>query len=137
MRGGRRRRVGSGGHVGDVDELDVGFLGQPPQQVECGECVDGEPFHQDPLGLTDEVPAGQGAAELLRAAHRVPRHRGVGGEDQAELDRLLVELVGTFGIKVERGQALPVAEQPERQNRPDRRQRQRGIPVTGASVFRC
>lgn len=100
--------------VGDVDELGIRLLGQFAQQIECGDCVEVEPFHQDSRCLTDEIPAGECTAELLVASHHVPGHRGVCREDQSQLDRLLVERVWRFGKEIERGEVVRIAEQPER-----------------------
>lgn len=58
-----------GGHelLGQLGDRGIGFLRQSPQQVERGDGVDVESFHQDAFGLPDDVATRQGAAKLLAA----------------------------------------------------------------------
>ena len=92
--------------LSDVQQFGVRFLGQPSQQCEGLYGIDPEAFHDDALGLADEVTAGDRAVHLFGCLGTGHGDRGVLGKDLAVEERVVIEDARLAAIEVERSEVV-------------------------------
>ena len=73
---------GEGELFGDRDELAVAALRGLAQEPERFNLIDLQPFHEDALGLADDIPVDQRGPQVDAVAARLHGDRRMGGQQQ-------------------------------------------------------
>src|SRR5579862_5657305 len=91
--------------AGDLGQLNVLGLGYPGQDAESGVGGNAVPFHQDALGLPDDVPVGERVVHLVSALRFSEGERRERGQQDRDPLVRVAEGGGLVGVQAERAQA--------------------------------
>src|SRR5829696_7407219 len=98
--------AGGGEVLGDGSQSQVVVVADLDEHPKCLVVSDLVPFHQDALGLPDQVSGRQRRTHVVHVLDAGERDRGVAGEQQSYLLRLVIEGIHAPAVQVQRTQVV-------------------------------